>query len=195
MIKSVDQYILKHQHWQVEIEPLRRILLNSELEETMEWNSPVYTVMDKNLIGIAAFKSYFGLWFFQGALLKDREKVLWNAQESKTKVLRQWRFNSIADIDEQLVTQYITESIGNQKQGKTIKPAKPNMNFILPIKLANIMNFDEPLQIAFSELAPFKQKEFAEYITDAKRDTTILTRLEKIKPMIMAGVGLNDKYR
>jgi uncharacterized protein YdeI (YjbR/CyaY-like superfamily) len=29
----------------------------------------------------------------------------------------------------------------------------------------------------------------------AKQEKTKITRLEKIKPMIMDGIGLNDKYR
>jgi uncharacterized protein YdeI (YjbR/CyaY-like superfamily) len=151
--------------------------------------------MNKNLIGLAAFKHYVGPWFFQGALLKDKEKVLINAQEGKTKALRQWRFDSFKDINEVLVAKYVAETINNQKMGKMIKPAKPNMKFILPIELSNTMNSDELLQIAFSKLAPFKQKEFAEYITEAKRDATKMSRIEKIRPMILDGIGLNDKYR
>ena len=51
------------------------------------------------------------------------------------------------------------------------------------------------LQEAFDEFTPGRQREFAEYIASAKREATRLSRLEKIKPMILDGVGLNDKYR
>ena len=40
-----------------------------------------------------------------------------------------------------------------------------------------------------------KQREYAEYIADAKREETKSKRLEKIIPMILANQGLNDKYR
>jgi uncharacterized protein YdeI (YjbR/CyaY-like superfamily) len=39
-------------------------------------------------VGIGGFKSYFGLWFHQGALLTDKAGVLINAQEGRTKALR-----------------------------------------------------------------------------------------------------------
>ena len=39
------------------------------------------------------------------------------------------------------------------------------------------------------------QREYADYVADAKRDDTKLRRIEKIMPMISAGVGLHDKYR
>ncbi|MCF8272843.1 MAG: YdeI/OmpD-associated family protein [Flavobacteriaceae bacterium] len=44
-------------------------------------------------------------------------------------------------------------------------------------------------------LTPYKQKEYSEYIATAKRETTIEYRIEKIKPMILKRVGLNDKYK
>jgi uncharacterized protein YdeI (YjbR/CyaY-like superfamily) len=39
------------------------------------------------------------------------------------------------------------------------------------------------------------QREYADYIASAKRADTRQRRIEKILPMIVAGVGLNDKYR
>jgi uncharacterized protein YdeI (YjbR/CyaY-like superfamily) len=44
-------------------------------------------------------------------------------------------------------------------------------------------------------MTPGKQREYCEYISEAKRDATKLKRLEKIIPMIIEGVGLNDKYK
>ena len=59
MTKSVDQYIANHKQWQVELKKIRKIILKSSFIETIKWGSPVYTVMDKNLIGMGAFKNYF----------------------------------------------------------------------------------------------------------------------------------------
>jgi uncharacterized protein YdeI (YjbR/CyaY-like superfamily) len=39
------------------------------------------------------------------------------------------------------------------------------------------------------------QREYADYIAEAKRDDTKLRRIEKILPMIGKGAGLHDKYR
>ncbi len=69
------------------------------MKETIKWGAPVYTLDYKNIVGLGAFKSYVGLWFFQGALLNDEKKKLINAQEDKTKALRQWRFNSVKKIE------------------------------------------------------------------------------------------------
>jgi uncharacterized protein YdeI (YjbR/CyaY-like superfamily) len=54
---------------------------------------------------------------------------------------------------------------------------------------------DKTLKTAFEKLTPGKQKEYIVYINEAKREATKLKRLEKIKPMILDGIGLNDKYK
>jgi uncharacterized protein YdeI (YjbR/CyaY-like superfamily) len=68
------------------------------MTETVKWGVPVYTIEGKNIVGIAGFKAYVGLWFFQGAMLKDKKKKLINAQDGKTKALRQCRLNSVKEI-------------------------------------------------------------------------------------------------
>ena len=44
-------------------------------------------------------------------------------------------------------------------------------------------------------LTPGKQREYCEYIASSKREATKHSRLEKITPMILNSVGLNDKYK
>ena len=61
----------------------------------------------KNVAGLAGFKSYFGIWFFNGVFLKDEQGILISAQDGKTKSLRQWRFYSIDDIEEKLISSLI----------------------------------------------------------------------------------------
>jgi uncharacterized protein YdeI (YjbR/CyaY-like superfamily) len=194
MNKQVDRYIVKHSHWQAELELLREILLESELVEEIKWGVPIYTLNGKHVVGLGAFKSHVGLWFFQGAMLSDKSKVLINAQEGKTKALRQWRFASLADIERSKVRRYIEEAIDNQKVGKVISPAKPTAA-ILPDELIALLASDDDLKMAFEGLTPYKQNEYAEYIVEAKREATKISRLEKIRPMIVSGIGLNDRYR
>ncbi|MEL7473318.1 MAG: YdeI/OmpD-associated family protein, partial [Planctomycetota bacterium] len=42
---------------------------------------------------------------------------------------------------------------------------------------------------------PGKQRQYNEHVSEAKREETKLKRVEKIKPMILEGVGLHDKYK
>ena len=193
--KSVNNYMEEHPKWLKELEQLRDIMTSiPELDETVKWGAPVYTVNGKNVVGLGAFKSYVGLWFFQGALLNDPKRVLVNAQEGKTMAMRQWRFQSLEEMDTSLISQYVKEAVENRKQGKEIKPKKKT-GVDVPRLLENTLKDDKDLEEAFSKLSPSKQREFAEYITEAKQETTKRRRLEKIIPMILNGVGLNDQYR
>lgn len=90
---------------------------------------PVYLFNKKNVVGIGGFKEYFTIWFFNGVFLKDEKKKLINAQEDKTKSLRQWRFTSKEEVNETEVLAYILEAIENEKQGKIIKPSKKKLLF------------------------------------------------------------------
>ena len=194
MNKFVDQYLLKHKEWQLELAFLRDVLCSLDLREEVKWGAPIYTVNGKNVVGLGAFKSYVGLWFFQGALLEDNENVLVNAQEGKTRAMRQWRFTSVKELNKNLISKYVNEAIYNHRAGKVIKPAKSKA-VIMPGELLAALDADNELHTAFEKLSPYKQNEYAEYISGAKRISTKETRLAKIIPMILGGVGLNDRYR
>jgi len=192
---SVEEYIEIHENFSEELTILRDIINSTEMEETLKWSAPVYTVNGKNVVGLGAFKNHFGIWFFNGVFLKDEQKLLVNAQESKTKALRQMRFATINDIDKHAVLHYVKEAIANQKAGKEIKPDRTKKETIIPKELQLTFDTDSNFNDYFNRLSLGKQREYCEHIATAKRDTTKLSRLEKIKPMILSGVGLHDKYK
>ncbi len=193
--KSIEEFF-KLNDDRAELLLLREIILSTDVEETIKWGAPTYMVNKKNIAGLGAFKSYVGIWFHQGALLKDKHKKLINAQEGITKALRQWRFNSQEEIIENadLIRAYMEEAIANQKAGKMIKAARKK-KLEIPAELQAALDADAVLKDQFAMFTPGRQREFAEYIAEAKRAATKQSRLEKIKPMILAGIGLNDKYR
>lgn len=189
-----EKYIWdKSSQWTDELEILKSIINTTELFETTKWGGPAYTINGKNVLGIGGFKNFFTIWFFKGVFLKDEAGILVNAQEGTTKSLRQWRFASAADIDKKLVLEYINEAIANEKAGLAIKPEKKA--FSIPDTLQKELDASSELSAAFAKLTPYKQKEFTEFVGSAKREETILVRLEKVKPLILQGIALNDKYR
>jgi uncharacterized protein YdeI (YjbR/CyaY-like superfamily) len=190
---SIEEYIHNHPDYVQELNLLRSILLACELEETVKWGAPVYMVEGKNAVGIGAFKAYVGLWFFQGALLADKQNKLINAQEGTTKAMRQWRFNSFEEINSSLIKDYVKEAINNQKAGKMIRPEKKPL--IIPDLLKEVLASNPELSEKFDTLSLSCKREYTEYIGEAKKEETRLRRLEKIVPMILDQKGLNDRYR
>jgi uncharacterized protein YdeI (YjbR/CyaY-like superfamily) len=185
----------KSGQWPEELDLLKSIIARLPLVETKKWGGPVYTYNGKNIIGIGAFKSYVAIWFFNGCFLKDENKVLISAQQGVTKALRQWRFASRDDIQKQedLIKKYVLESISCIDSGIVHKPEKKPE--IVCDLMKKTLQADAQLDQAFNKFTPFKKREFLEFIEAAKCEETRLARLEKIKPMILQGIGLNDKYR
>jgi uncharacterized protein YdeI (YjbR/CyaY-like superfamily) len=198
-LKTPESYIASHPEYKTELTLLRKICLSSGLTETVKWGAPVYCDQNnKNVVGLGAFKSYVGLWFFQGVFLKDAEKKMMNAQEGTTRGMRQWRFADTDDIraHEKLIRAYIQEATANSMAGKEIKPKRATAKkLVIPPELTKALSSDQALKKNFTALTPFKQREYAEYILEAKQAATKIKRLEKIVPMILEGRGLNDRYR
>jgi uncharacterized protein YdeI (YjbR/CyaY-like superfamily) len=183
----------KDNNWTEELNLLKEIIAQTELVDTIKWGGPVYVLNGKNVLGVGGFKSYFGIWFYNGVFLKDEKKVLVNAQEGVTKSLRQWRFNAIEEINEKEILAYIQEAIENEKADKVIKPTTKKM--VTALELQQELDSNSTLAEAFKKFSPAKQREFHEYIEEAKREPTKFSRIEKIKPMILENIGLNDKYK
>jgi uncharacterized protein YdeI (YjbR/CyaY-like superfamily) len=180
--------------WKEEIHTLRSIIAKTGLEEKIKWGTKVYTHHGKNVVSALGFKNYLSLWFYNGVFLSDPYKKLVNAQEGVTKALRHWRFEAADEIEEDRILEYIREAIQNEEEGKVWKPSKSG-ELVIPEILQQRLNTDGALNEAFQTLTPFRQKEYVEYLESAKREATQITRLEKIIPMILGGIGLNDKYR
>ena len=183
----------KTNQWNEELDLLHAIIKKTPLVEMTKWGGPVYTYNEKNVVGIGGFKSYFGIWFFNGVFLKDDKNLLINANEGTTKSLRQMRFNSKEEIDEKIILAYVTEAIAIEEKGLAIKKEKKET--VISEFFENFLNENSVLKKQFESLSPYKQREYLEFIDTAKQEKTKLSRLEKIKPLLVEGKGLNDKYR
>ena len=192
---SVEEYIEMNSHYKEELTILRNMLLKTNLEETVKWNMPTYCLNGKNVVGFSAFKHHFGVWFFNGVFLKDEYRLLINAQENKTKALRQMRFKSIDDIQSEIILAYVKEAIENQRLGKEIRPQRNTKPAVIPKELQTALKSNQKLYAAFKALTLGKQRDYCNYISEAKRSATKITRIEKIIPMIINVVGLYDKYK
>ena len=190
---KIDAFYAREHRFREAIGVLRKLALRTGAAETFKWNGPVYTVNGKNVFGIMAFKNHFGIWFFNGALLSDAYQKLETAQE-KTKAMRHWKFQGIEEIEEEKVLSYLREAMLNQEKGLEVKKEGAK-NIEVPVLLQEALADDVELQASFEKLTPYKQREYSEYIADAKQEKTKQARLQKSISLISKGLGLNDRYR
>ena len=192
--QKAEEWTKYNGNWAEANEKIQQVVNETELVKEFKWGGDIYTFNKKNVLAFSGFKNHFALWFHNGVFLKDQYKVLVNANEEKTKALRQWRFNSADEIDVEKVREYVLEAIQLVKDGKEIKPQKSVPKEVDGI-LKETLNQNNKLFTSFKALTSGRQKEYIEYIDEAKQEKTKISRIEKIKPMILEGKGLNDKYR
>lgn len=184
----------KDTKWKEELALISNILNKLPFQKTVKWGADVFTYEGKNVASYGGFKNFFTIWFYNGVFLSDPYKVLINASEGKTKSLRQWRFTSKEEIDEKKIIRYLKEAIEIEKKGLKVETS-PFFPVPIPELLSNELENNLALKLAFEKLTPGRRKEYILYLNDAKQESTKKTRLEKIKPLIINGIGLNDKYK
>jgi len=195
-VQKVDAFIAKNEAWIEELGFIRQLLLETDLEEKVKWGMPTYCIDNKNVVGIGAFKKHLSFWFFQGVFLKDKAGKLINVQEGKTKAMRHWKFFDFTELkkDRKLLKAYVTEAIQNAKDGKAVKATRKQA-VRMPKELNVFLRENEKLKAAFDKLTKAQQRGYKEFIIEAKMAKTKQKRLEKIKPIILKGKGVDYLYR
>ena len=74
----------------------------------------------------------------------------------------------------------------------SVKNTKP---LIIPAELQSELDSNVALRESFTQFSLSKKREYANYISEAKREATKYKRVQKIIPMITKGIGLYDKYK
>jgi uncharacterized protein YdeI (YjbR/CyaY-like superfamily) len=192
MNPKVDFYFTKASKWQKEIEKLRAIALECNLNEELKWGCPCYTLGKSNVVLIHVFKDYCAYLFFKGALLKDEFGILIQQTEN-VQAARQLRFTDIREIveSEALIKSYIFEAIEVEKSGFKVE-LKRTKEYDVPEELQIQLDEDSEFESAFKSLTPGRQRAYLLYFSAAKQSKTREARIEKCKPQIMQGLGLND---
>jgi uncharacterized protein YdeI (YjbR/CyaY-like superfamily) len=187
----VDAYISEEGKWRKETEMLRRISLGCGLAEELKWGKPCYTFQGGNVVLIQGFKEYCALMFFKGALLKDPKGILTRIGEH-TQAARQARFTHVRGIveAEPALVACIKEAVEAERAGlKVILKETP---IPVPEELQRALGGNPALKAAFAALTPGRQRAYVYYVSSAKQSATRVSRIEKCKPMILKGKGLND---
>jgi uncharacterized protein YdeI (YjbR/CyaY-like superfamily) len=181
------------QRWEAEIAEMRRILGGFAMKEECKWGKPTYTVDGKNVVIMQGFKEYFALGFFQGALLKDRKKVL--VQLGQVQAGRVMKFTRAKDITAKAATikAYVREAIAVEKAGLRMKQKKKTSDFPVPEELRERFRSDPRFKRAFEALTPGRQRSYLYHFAAAKQSATRVARIEKAMPAIFEGRGFLER--
>ena len=189
---KVDFFFEKEKKWREELERLRTIILDCQLNEELKWGVPCYTFEKKNIVLMHGFKEYCAILFVKGALLKDAKGVLIQQTEN-VQAARQIRFTNVREIAKMEATlkAYIKDAIEVEKAGLKVE-LKKTSDFKIPKEFQNKLDEMPALKEAFYALTPGRQRAYIFYFSQPKLSKTREARVEKYIDLILDGVGLND---
>ena len=180
------------ERWEAEIGAMQRVLAGYGMKEECKWGKPTFTVNGKNIVIMQGFKEYFGLGFFQGALLKDPKKVL--VQLGQVQAGRVMKFTSANDILAKAATikAYVREAIAVEKAGLRVENKKTS-DVPVPKELTERFRKDPRFKRAFAALTPGRQRSYLYHFGAAKQSATRVARIEKAMPAIFKGRGFLER--
>lgn len=187
----VDAFIHKQKNWQVELEHLRQILLDSKLTETIKWGKPCYMFNEGNIAIIYSLKDSCAIGFMKGALLTDPNNILLKPGENSNH--GRWvKFTTLQEIKKlkPIIKAYIKEAIAIENAG--LKIEKNTAALIYPEELEIIFAENKTLHKAFHALTPGRQRGYNLYFTAAAQSKTRTSRIEQYTQRILNGKGIND---
>lgn len=178
--------------WEAEIAEMQRVLSGLGMKEECKWGKPTYTSNGKNIVILQGFKEYFGLGFFQGALLKDPKKLL--IQLGQVQAGRVMKFTSVKEITARAATikAYVREAMAAAEAGLEVERRKTS-DFPVPEELTARFRKDPRFKRAFEALTPGRQRGYLHHFSGAKQSATRAARVEKAMPAIFAGKGFLER--
>jgi uncharacterized protein YdeI (YjbR/CyaY-like superfamily) len=192
-IPDPDAWFAKSRKWHDECEKLRTILLACDVEEALKWGKPTYTHDGANIVLIMPLKDTCTLLFMKGALLEDPKGLLIQAGEN-SQSQRQMRFTSAAEIGKlaKAIKGFVEQAIEVEKAGLKVD-FKKSSDLVYPKEFQDSLDRNSALRDAFHKLTPGRQRQYHLYFTGAKLPATRASRVEKAIPLILDGMGLNDR--
>ena len=191
---ELDPWFAKARTWRDEIVRLRSTLLACGLTEQLKWGKPTYTDDDgANIVLIMPLKQTCALLFTKGALLKDPKGILIQPGENSQSA-RQMRFTSVADITklEKTLKRYVKQALDVEEAGLKVE-FKKSTDLVYPKEFQDKLDRNTALREAFRQLTPGRQRQYHMHFTGAKLAATRESRIDKAIPLILDGMGLNDR--
>jgi uncharacterized protein YdeI (YjbR/CyaY-like superfamily) len=175
---------------------LRRIIHKNcpQVEETLKWGMPHFIYNGKILCGMAAFKAHCAFGFWKGSLVIAQDEA-----KAKGAMGQLGRITSIKDLpsDKKLVS-YIKRAMKLNEAGEDA-PKSPAKHKKPPVKppadFLRALRANKKALATYKSFSPSAQRDYVEWIVDAKTDETRERRLETAIDWMSEGKARNWKYR
>jgi uncharacterized protein YdeI (YjbR/CyaY-like superfamily) len=195
----VDAYIEKAAPFAKPIlEHIRQVVHNAspKITETVKWGMPFFDYKGPVCM-MASFKQHLGFGFWKASRLSDPDSLLRGSDEEAAA----GSFGQIERIEDLpsddaligFVLQMIAINESGIKEAK--KPAALKAEIAMPDDFKNLLSSNATAVGYFEDFSPSKQREYLEWIIEAKSDATRQKRMEQAVEWISEGKSRNWKYQ
>lgn len=191
--KLIDAHIAKAPEYARPIlKKLRGIVHGADpaIEETIKWGAPTF---EKNgmVCSMHAFKNHVGFWFHKGVALKDPRKLLEPGVTAHT--MKNIKIAAAGDIDAKAYADLVRQAVAFNASGEKIKvKSKP---VVVPPALKRALARSPKARTFFDGLAPSHRREYAGYVSEAKKPETIERRVARTIAELEKARKPHEKYR
>lgn len=161
-----------------------------QVVETIKWRVPSFECRGL-LAGMAAFKAYCTFSFWKETLLQQA------GGDIAATVARCGRLFAVGDLPSRAAfTKALRRAVACNETGVPLprKTPKPRPAIAVPREFAKALARAKVAQRHFAAFAPSHQREYLEWITDAKREETRGRRIEQAIEWLSEGKHRSWKY-
>lgn len=168
-----------------------------QVEETMKWNFPHFGYMGDMMASMASFKQHCSISFWKAALMKDAERLIGMAK-TETAMGHLGRITTLKDLPkDSMLKGYIKDAMRLNEAGvklpRTSKTAAPKA-LVVPGYFTTALKTNKKAQQTFEKFSYSQKKEYVDWITEAKTETTRSKRMETALEWLSEGKIRNWKY-
>lgn len=195
-----DEYISKAQPFaQPILKHLRSIVHATcpQVEEKMKWSMPFFDYKGQMMCSMAAFKQHVVFGFWKAPLMHDEKNIFITEGESAA-MGQLGRITSLKDLpSDSILKKYIKEAMALNDTGvkwPTGKKTLQTKSIELPDYFATALNKQKKAKATFEKMPPSHQKEYLEWITEAKTELTRQKRISTALEWLTEGKSRNWQY-
>lgn len=164
------------------------------IEEKIKWNFPCFVYKGTNLVYMAGFKQHATFGFWLADHMSDSRKVF--IKEEKSGMGNFGKLTSLSDLpSDEIIAEYLYEAMQLHDQGvkHTVRKSTPTKKFAIHPAFQEALSKNNLLK-QFETFSPSNQNDYAEWISDAKTETTQNKRMIQALEWISEGKPRNWKY-
>lgn len=197
--KRIDDYIDKSKDF---AKPILRYIRGTvhkacpDGNETIKWGVPHFEYEGRILCSMAAFKEHCAFSFRLASLMEDPGQIM-ETKGERSGMGHFGKIKSVKDLPaEKILIRYMKEAMSLTAQGaRKPKPETPAVKtLVVPEDFIRILKKDKAAYKTFQAFSYSHQKEYVEWITEAKTPETRNRRMATAVEWLQKGKGRNWKY-